>query len=149
MDTTHLPPDFKEFIRCINSEKVEYMLVGGYAVGFHGAPRFTADMDIWVGSDANNAAKLGRALQQFGFRTPEIISGQFLKSDSVFRIGRPPLQIDLLTEISGCTFADSYPRRELLSRDGIEISVISLGDLKINKRAAGRGKDLGDVESLQ
>jgi phage replication-related protein YjqB (UPF0714/DUF867 family) len=69
MDTTHLPPDFKEFIQCINSEKVEYLLVGGYAVGFHGAPRFTADMDIWVGSDPDNAAKLGRALQQFGFRT--------------------------------------------------------------------------------
>jgi phage replication-related protein YjqB (UPF0714/DUF867 family) len=149
MVTTHLPPDFKEFIHCINSENVEYMLVGGYAVGFHGAPRFTADMDIWVGSDSTNAQKLGRALQKFGFQVAEITTGQFLKPDSVFRIGRPPLQIDLLTEVSGCTFADCYKRRELLSRDEIEISVISLEDLKVNKRAAGRGKDVGYVEALQ
>jgi hypothetical protein len=81
-------------------------LIDGYAVGFHGAPRFTADMDIWIGSEPTNAAKLGRALQQFGFRTPEITSGQFLAPDGVFRIGRPPLQIDLLTEVSGCNFAD-------------------------------------------
>jgi phage replication-related protein YjqB (UPF0714/DUF867 family) len=148
MDTTHLPPDFREFIRFINSEKVEYLLIGGYAVGFHGAPRFTADMDIWVGSDPTNAAKLGRALEHFGFRTPEIIRGEFLKPDSVFRIGRPPLQIDLLTEVSGCDFAECYARREVLSRDGIEISVISLQDLKVNKQAAGRAKDLGDLDSL-
>ena len=149
MVTTHLPPDFKEFIQFINSEEVEYLLIGGYAVGFHGAPRFTADMDIWVGGAPANAAKLGRALQQFGFSTPEITSGQFLKPDSIFRIGRPPLQIDLLSEVSGCNFEDCYARREVISRDNIEVSVISLHDLKANKQAAGRAKDLGDLEALQ
>ena len=148
MDTTHLPLDFREFIRFINSAKVEYLLVGGYAVSLHGAPRFTADMDIWVNRDPDNAVRLGSALQQFGFTTAEVVSGQFLKAESVFRIGRPPLQIDLLTDVSGRDFLDCYSRREVITRDGIEISIISLADLKINKQAAGRAKDLGDLESL-
>jgi hypothetical protein len=149
MDTTRLPPDFREFIQFINSEKVEYLLVGGYAVGLHGAPRATNDMDLWVGNDPANAAKLGRALARFGFRDAEITSGRFLKPDCVFRIGHPPLQIGLLTEISGRDFADCYSRRQILLRDGIEISVIASDDLKINKRAAGRAKDLSDLESLR
>jgi hypothetical protein len=148
MDTTHLPPDFKEFIQFIRSEGVEYLLVGGYAVGFYGAPRFTADIDIWVNADPANAVKLGRALERFGFRDPEITAGKFLKPDSVFRIGHPPLQIDVLTAISGGDFADCYARREILERDGIEISIISLDDLRHSKRAAGRAKDLGDLEAL-
>lgn len=148
MDTTHLPPDFKEFIQLINSAGVEYLLVGGYAVGFHGAPRFTADMDIWVGSQVANAEKLGRALERFGFRDPEVTSGRFLKPDAVFRIGRPPLQIDVVTEISGCDFADCYARREVLTRDGIDISIIAVEDLRRNKQAAGRPKDLGDLDGL-
>lgn len=149
MDTTHLPPDFKEFIQCINSEKVEYLLVGGYAVGFHGAPRFTADMDIWVGGNPSNATKLGRALERFGFRDSGIVQGHFLKNDSVFRIGKPPLQIDLLTSASGCNFEDCFARREVLSRDGVDISVISLSDLRINKQNSGRPKDLGDLDALK
>jgi hypothetical protein len=148
MDTIHLPPDFKEFIQFINSAKVEYLVIGGYAVGFHGAPRFTADIDIWVGLDPENAKRLGGALAKFGFHSPEIISGEFLKPQSVFRIGNPPLQIDILTEISGRDFADCYSRRETLVRDGVELSIIALEDLKFNKRASGRGKDLGDLESL-
>jgi hypothetical protein len=149
MDTTHLPLDFKEFIQSINSEKVEYLLVGGYAVGFHGAPRFTADMDIWVDASAENSAKLGRALTKFGFRDPEIVSGRFVKLESVFRIGKPPLQIDILTEVSGLTFRECYSRRETLSRDGIDISLVSLDDLRTNKQAAGRPKDLGDLDNLK
>ena len=149
MDTTHLPPDFKEFIQYINSEKVEYLLVGGYAVGIHGAPRFTADMDIWVKCDPANAAKLGRALEKFGFGDPQITAGQFLKDNSVFRFGVPPLQIDILTEASGREFVDCYLRRETVVRDAIEICVISLEDLKANKQAAGRAKDLADLEGLK
>jgi hypothetical protein len=149
MDMTQLPPDFKEFIQCINSAKVEYLLIGGYAVGFHGAPRFTADMDIWVGSDSNNAANLGCALERFGFRDPEIINGHFVKPGGVFRIGHPPLQIDILVEVSGCDFADCYSRRQIISRDGLELTLISLDDLKQNKLAAGRAKDLGDIQSLE
>jgi hypothetical protein len=149
MDTTHLPPDFREFIQYINSENVEYLLVGGYAVGFHGAPRFTADIDIWVSCDPENSVRLGRALQKFGFRDSQISDGTFLKPNSVFRIGRPPLQIDILTEASGRDFADCYSRRQSIVRDQLEILVISLDDLKINKRASGRPKDLADLQALE
>ena len=105
-------------------------------------------MDIWVRATPENAIRLGAALKQFGFTDVEVISGQFLKSNTVFRIGHPPLQIDLLAEISGRDFADCYDRREIIARDGIEISVISLDDLRHNKKAAGRAKDLGDLEGL-
>jgi len=132
----------------MNSAGVEYLLVGGYAVGFHGAPRFTANMDIWIGAESTNATRLGQALRQFGFDDPEIVSGRFVKPNGVFRIGHPPLQIEVLTDVSGCEFADCYSRREILSRDGIDISVISLEDLKLNKQASGRAKDLGDLEAL-
>jgi hypothetical protein len=148
MDTIHLPPDFKEFIQYVNSAKVEYLLIGGYAVGFHGAPRFTADIDIWVGLNRQNAQRLGQALARFGCADSEVVSGAFLKPQSVFRIGLPPLQIDILTEISGREFDDCYSRREVINREGMEISIISLEDLRLNKKASGRGKDLGDLESL-
>ena len=149
MDTIQLPHDFREFIQFINSTGVEYLLVGGYAVAFHGSPRFTADMDIWIREGEDNAVKLGKALEQFGFRDPEIASGRFFAAHTLFRMGRPPMQIDIMTEISGCDFADCYSRRQVVSRDGIEISMISLDDLKQNKRAAGRSKDLGDLEELE
>ena len=148
MNTIQLPHDFKEFIQLLNSEKVDYLLVGGYAVGFHGNPRFTNDMDIWIGPGSDNAVRLGRVLSRFGFNDPDIISGRFLMADTVFRMGHPPLQIDLLSEVSGCDFSACHARRSTLSQDGIEISVISIEDLKANKLAAGRAKDLGDLEGL-
>jgi hypothetical protein len=148
MDTTRLPPDFKEFIQFMNSAKVEYLVVSGYAVGFHGAPRFTADMDIWVCDGSENADRLGYALQQFGLRDSEFTTGEFLNPGKVFRFGVPPLQIDILTSVSGCEFGDCYPRREILLRDGIEISLISIDDLRVNKQASGRAKDLADLEGL-
>jgi hypothetical protein len=101
------------------------------------------------GNEFSKCLKLGQALEQFGFRDPEVTSGRFLKPSSVFRIGQPPLQIDLLTEVSGRDFDDCYSRREILLRDGLEISVIALADLKLNKRAAGRAKDLGDLQNLE
>ena len=123
-------------------------MIGGYAVGFYGAPRFTADMDVWIGADTTNSSKMGLALGEFGIQDPEVLSGGLHKPNSIFRIGRPPLQIDILTEISGREFSECYERREVLLRDGIEISVISLSDLKSNKQASGRAKDLGDLEAL-
>ena len=114
MDTTHLPPDFKEFIQHMNSEMVEYLLVGGYAVGFHGAPRFTADIDIWVDSEhVERQRNWAERLKVFGFRDPEIIGGRCLKPNSVFRVGSPPLQIDIRRKPSGrdlCRLL--FPRRE-------------------------------------
>jgi hypothetical protein len=105
-------------------------------------------MDIWVKVDTANATKLGRVLERFGFRDVKLTSGEFLKPDGVFRLGSPPLQIDILSDVSGCNFAVCYSRRTILSQNGVDISVLSLDDLKANKRAAGRPKDLGDLDGL-
>lgn len=148
MATTLLPPDFKDFLRLLNSHGVEYLLVGGYAVGFHGYPRATADLDIWVPIDSRNAHKLADTLKAFGFETPELSPDLFLQPDKVVRMGVPPLRIEILTSISGVEFRDCYARRHSATLDEVVVPFISLEDLKRNKRAAGRHQDLSDLEHL-
>ena len=122
------------------------MLIGGYAVGYYGYPRATADMDIWVETGAENVEKLIAALAEFGFTgvEPEL----FAKDKQVLRMGAPPLRIELLTGVSGVEFEDCYPARTVASLDEVEVSLISLEDLKTNKAASGRYKDLNDLEHL-
>src|SRR5947207_11563855 len=99
MATPLLPADFREFLKLLNSRKVEYLLIGGYAVGFYGYPRATADMDIWVAMSAETAAKLVVALQEFGFDVPELKPELFMQEDSIVRLGEPPLRLEILTSI--------------------------------------------------
>ena len=143
---TLLPPDFREFLRLLNSHGVKYLLVGGYAVGYYGYPRATADIDLWVETGAENVAKLISALAAFGFAgvEPEL----FAKDEQVIRMGVPPLRIELLTSVSGVTFEDCYPARTQATLDEVEVSLIGLKDLKTNKAASGRYKDLNDLEHL-
>jgi len=148
MDTTPLPADFKEFLRLLNSHGVEYLVVGGYAVGFHGYPRATADLDIWVPIDRGNADKLTRALREFGFGMPELSPELFLEPERVVRMGVPPMRIEILTSISGVEFRDCYARKESTLVDDLQIPFLALEDLKANKRAAGRHQDLSDLEHL-
>jgi predicted nucleotidyltransferase len=146
MDTTLLPPDFREFLQLLNSHEVRYLLVGGYAVGLYGYPRATADMDIWVATDAKNVESMLAALEEFGFAgvAPEV----FAKEKQVLRMGVPPLRIELLTGVSGVEFENCYSQRMLLNLGGVEVSLIGLEDLKVNKAASGRHKDLNDLEHL-
>ena len=130
----------------LNSHDVRYLLVGGYAVGYYGYPRATADMDIWVETRPENVAKVIAALEEFGF--PEVEPELFAKDKRVLRMGVPPLRIELLTGVSGVEFADCYAARLLANLGGVEVSLISLEDLKINKAASGRYKDLNDLEHL-
>ncbi|MGD9126352.1 MAG: hypothetical protein PVH19_03150 [Planctomycetia bacterium] len=148
MTTIRLPPDFKEFLQLLNSAKIEYLLVGGYAVGYYGYPRATGDIDIWVSSTPSNAERLVKVLHQFGFQQESLSVELFLKEQSVVRMGVPPVRIDLLTSISGVTFSECYADREQGVLDGMEVSLISLEKLKQNKLASGRTKDLGDLEYL-
>ena len=148
MATIQLPPDFKDLLRLLHSEQVEYLLVGGYAVGYYGYPRATGDMDIWIACDRPNAAKVVAALRRFGFSPAGVSEEMFLEERKIVRIGMPPLRIELLTSASGVEFAACYTRRTVDVVDGIEISLISREDLKINKKAAGRTKDLADLEHL-
>ncbi len=149
MATIHLPPDFREFFQLLNANRVEYLLVGGYAVGYHGYPRATVDLDVWVATSPENAHRLLAALEQFGFGKDAGTSIELLtQPGNVIRMGSPPLRIEIQTVISGVGFAECYSRRVMAGLDGVPVSVISAEDLKANKRAAGRLKDLNDLENL-
>jgi hypothetical protein len=148
MATIRLPPDFKEFLKLLAAHQVEYLLVGGYAVGYHGYPRATGDMDVWVKSDQDNADRLLAVLRDFGFDTPELSAELFLKENQVVRMGVPPLRIELQTSISGVRFSECYSERVTDQIDGVEVQIINLKHLKQNKQAAGRHKDLDDLEHL-
>ncbi len=147
MDQRPLPEDFKEFIVSLNSNRVIYLLIGGWAVGFYGNPRATKDIDFLVAIDDTNLEKLQKALNEFG--APTIDINRFKEKDNVFRMGRSPIQIDIITEASGIDINDCYSRRNKMNLDGIDLLVISKEDLLRNKRASGRHGDLADVESLE
>lgn len=148
MATIRLPIDFKEFLKLLNEHETEYLLVGGYAVGYHGYPRATGDLDIWVECSPGNAGKLVAVLLEFGFGSSGVTPEMFLEPDQIIRMGNPPLRLELLTSISGVEFAEAYARRISDTLDGVPVQIISLDQLKLNKRAAGRLKDLNDLENL-
>lgn len=143
-----LPRDFKEFLQFLKLRHVEYLLIGGYAVGYHGYPRPTGDIDIWIAIHPQNAQKLVTTLHEFGFDVPELSEDLFLKEDQIIRMGVPPLRIDITTKISGVDFEECYAERIVDVLDGIEVSLISLKHLRTNKRASGRLKDLNDLKNL-
>ena len=148
MASVNLPSDFKEFLKLLSDHEVEYLLVGGYAVAYHGYPRATADMDIWVAINPHNAQRLVDAIRAFGFEMPELSPDVFLKKDQVIRMGVPPIRIEIVTTASGVDFEECYAARLVDELDGVAVSVINLEHLKINKKAAGRHRDLDDLEHL-
>jgi predicted nucleotidyltransferase len=147
MATILLPHDFKEFLKLLNSHGVEYLLIGGYAVNYHGYPRATGDMDVWIAIDRTNADRVAAVLREFGFvqATPEPLT----QPDTVIRMGVPPMRIEVLTSISGVDFASAFGNRIVAELDGIPVNVIDREDLKVNKRASGQLKDLADLQALE
>ena len=135
-------------MRLLNEHGVEYLLIGGHAVGYHGYPRATADMDVWTSMRLENAKRLVEALRQFGFSSPEIQPELFLEPNEIIRMGVPPLRIEIATTISGVCFEDCYAERVVAVLEGIEVNLISLKHLRINKQVSGRHKDLDDLENL-
>jgi hypothetical protein len=133
----------------LNLKKVKYLVVGGYAVGFYGYPRATADMDIWIAIEKENAVDVADSLKEFGFNFPDVVPEVFQKKDKVIRMGNPPIRIKILTSISGVDFDKAYSERIVENIDGVPINIISLENLKINKKASGRHKDLDDLEHLK
>lgn len=143
-----LPDDFKEFLRLLNSHEVEYLVIGGYAVGYHGYPRATNDLDIWIAIRPANAERMVAVLREFGLETSSITPELFLKEKNVVRMGVPPLRLEVLTTISGVTFEACYRERLVVQFDEVEANLINLSDLRRNKKASGRHKDLDDLEHL-
>ena len=117
-------------------------------MGYYGYPRATADMDIWIAMNPQNAGEVVIALKEFGFNTPDLSVEVFLKPNQIIRMGMPPVRIEILTTISGVSFEECYPERVVDELDGVEVYLISLRHLKINKKAFGRHKDLDDLENL-
>ena len=143
-----LPQDFKDFLKLLNSAGVEYLLIGGYAVGFHGYPRATADMDIWIAVAPETAERVTEVLHKFGFGQHEITPQIFMQPGKIMRMGLPPVRIEILTGIDGAEFQDCFARKIVADADGTPVNIISLDDLKRNKKASGRHKDLDDLEHL-
>jgi hypothetical protein len=129
MERPALEDDFKEFLRLLNSHGVEYLLIGGHAVGHHGYPRSTADMDVWVGISPDNAAHLVAALRAFGFAAETVAKALFLDENQIVRMGVQPYRIEILTTISGVSFADCHPKRVTATLDGIGVPIIDLASV--------------------
>lgn len=144
-----LPKDFKEFLQLLNSKRIEYLVIGGYAVALYGYPRATGDMDIWIAISKDNAHKLVAALKEFGFNLPKLQKKLFLEKRRVIRMGNPPLRIEILTSIDGVEFCECYKNKQAVTIDKVEVNFISLEDLKKNKKDSARHKDLDDLEHLK
>jgi hypothetical protein len=144
-----LNPDFKDMLSCLRDEKVDFIVVGAYALAAHGFPRATGDIDIWVRSDAENARKVMRALAKFGAPLSDISENDFAVPDSVLQLGVEPSRIDLLTSIDGVEFDEAWEEKINITIDELEIYVLSRGHLIRNKLAAARDKDQGDIVWLE
>lgn len=143
-----LNPDFLDFITLLEKKSVEYLVVGGYAVGFHGFPRYTGDMDFFVAVNEANAERLMEVFQEFGFRDIGLEKNDFLKPAFVIEIGREPRKIQVLTGIDGVTFDECRDTAIECDYLGRKMRFIGLEALIRNKKASGRSKDLIDVQEL-
>ena len=148
MATIRLPADFRDFLKLLHSHRVEYLLVGGYAVCYHGYYLTTANMNLWIADHRQNAAKMVRLIREFGFDVPELSEALFLQKGRIIRMGVEPVRIEVLTEISGCEFAECYSQKVEAMLDGVPVKIIGLADLIKNKLRSGRLKDLDDARKL-
>ncbi|MDT3403721.1 hypothetical protein [Mucilaginibacter terrae] len=142
-------PDFVDFIALLNQHQVAYLIVGAHALAYHGRPRHTGDLDIWIKPSLENSGKMVAVLHDFGFGSLGLKEEDFLKENYVTQLGYPPLRIDILNAISGVDFDEAYANKIDGEVDGLAINFINISDFIKNKEATGRNKDLGDIESLK
>ncbi len=143
-----LSKDFKEFVALLKKHDAQYMIVGGYAVGVHGYPRYTGDLDIWLNPTPSNAARVLNVISEFGFASFGLTQEDLTKEGNVIQFGQPPLRIDLLTSIDGVAFEQCFSNRKEVTFDGVSMNFIGYHDLVTNKKATGRHRDLDDVENM-
>lgn len=141
--------DFKELLALLNAHRVAYVIVGAYALSFHGAPRYTGDLDILIQPERENARKVLNALDEFGFGNLGLTLADFTTPDNVIQLGYPPVRIDLVTSITGVSWDEVDGNKETGAYGGIEVFYIGRSELVQNKRLAGRKKDLADLEALE
>lgn len=141
-------PDFKELLALFNAHHVEYLIVGGYALAFHGAPRFTGDLEICVQPDAANAQRIVTALEAFGFASVGLTLSDFERPDRIVQLGVPPVRIDLLTALTGVSWDEAWAGRSAGRYGDIPVYSIGREQFVAKKRATGRTKDMADLEVL-
>jgi hypothetical protein len=143
-----LPKDLREFLESLNSKKVEYVVVGGYAQAYHGRPRFTGDIDVLVRPSRENGVRLKAALAQFGFAQLGLSEEDFVSEGQVIQLGVAPNRIDILTSITGCQFDEVWRTRIEAELAGVPVNMIAKAEYIKNKRATGRAQDLADLDAL-
>jgi len=148
MAKRELTPEFREFLACLNRAGVEYLLVGGFAVNHYGYHRSTEDIDFWIAASDANFDRLLMAVRDFFDGDLEGLDKKFLKNNEALFFGGVPNKIEVFKHCSGLEFTEAFPRRVEVTIDGVPVKMICLNDLKINKRASGRHKDLADLENL-
>jgi hypothetical protein len=148
MDTIHLPQDFKDFLKLLMTEQVDFLVIGGYAVAYHGYARATEDIDVWIAANSENADRVISALRKFGFSEKSLDSRLFSRPGKTARIGVAPLRIEILTRVSGLDFKTAKARAVIGQFEDVSVPLLSLEDLRINKQASGRQKDVVDLDHL-
>lgn len=148
MEKRQLTPEFREFLECLNRAEVEYLLVGGFAVNYYGYHRFTEDIDFWIAASDQNFARLLVAIREFFGEDLAGLDRDFLKQNESLYLGRVPNKIEVFQKASGLEFSQAYARRIETLIEGLAVKIIALDDLKENKRASGRHKDLADLDNL-
>ena len=143
-----LDKDFEDFVELLNKHNVDYMIVGGYALAFHGKPRHTGDLDIWINIAEDNARKMVLVIAEFGMASLGMEKDDFLQKGGITQIGYPPLRIDILNEIDGVSFKEAYLNKLVIDVEGLPVNYIGLDDLIMNKVVIGRPRDMSDVNEL-
>jgi len=143
-----LPTEFSDLLKLLNVHDVRYLVVGGFAVAWHGYPRATGDIDIWTERSRANAERIVRAVREFGFDVPQLREDTLVETNRILRMGNPPLRVEILTSISGVEFSPCFASRDEVVLGDLRIPVLNLVHLRENKRASGRHKDLDDLENL-
>ena len=144
-----LDKDFRELIELLNKFKVRYLIIGGYAVNFHGYPRYTKDIDFWIWMTKSNIEKWIKAIEGFGFGALNLKMEYFMTPENIIQLGYDPYRIDLLVDVQGVDFRECFERRTKAELDGVEVNFLSLKDLITAKKKVGRLQDLADAEQLE
>jgi hypothetical protein len=143
-----IQPDFKELLELFNAHRVDYLIVGGYALALHGAPRFTGDLDIFVKPDPDNAQRILAALSDFGFGSLGLVQEDFIHPEHVVQLGVPPVRIDVITSLTGVTWAEAWAGKNQDFFGKVLVGFLGREQFVANKRALGRKRDLADLEAL-
>jgi hypothetical protein len=141
-------PDFRDLLALFNKHQIEYLVVGGYALAFHGAPRYTGDMDLLVGRNSANASRIMAALGEFGFGSVGLTTADFEKENVVIQLGVPPVRVDIITSLTGVSWEEAYLNRETGKYGDVLVFFIGRKQFIFNKKATGRKRDLADLEAL-